>query len=654
MGQLKQMLRAQILAEMTYDRQMSDEEIAELIDRRMDVCMEEQPEEFPQTLGERLKLHRELFDSFRRLDILQELVDDPRVTEIMVNGPDQVFVETGGKIGRWEKSFESREQLEDLIQQIVSSVNRIVNTSMPLADARLSDGSRVHVVLEPIALNGPILTIRKFPEPMTMERLLDYGSISPEAADLLKTLVAARYNIFVSGGTGAGKTTFLNALSEFIPPGERVITIEDAAELQLNHIENLVRMETREANAEGAGAIGIGELIRAALRMRPDRLIIGEVRGKEALDLLQSLNTGHDGGFSSGHANSVKDMLSRLETMVLMAADLPLAAIRSQIASAVDIMVHVSRMRDKTRKVTAIEEVDRFETARSSSIPCLPSVKRKKQETVSEIQGKWKEVLSRSERLSTGKNSDLQGIEYETYTLSRREWVLYGAEGILLAAALDYVFYRSFLLILLIFPAGILFPLALKKKLKQRRMEKLRGEFKDAILAVASGLNAGYSVENAFAVSLKEMEEIHGSDSMIAKEIRLILRKVRMNLTFEDALGDFAARSGLDDVKNFADVFLAARKSGGELMRIITRTAEIIGEKIRIQEEILTATASKRMEQRIMSGIPVLIVIYIELTSPGFFGILYTTLIGRMLMTVCLAVYLASCGLADYFLEIEV
>lgn len=654
MGQLKQMLRAQILAEMTYDRQMSDEEIAELIDRRMDVCMEEQPEEFPQTLGERLKLHRELFDSFRRLDILQELVDDPRVTEIMVNGPDQVFVETGGKIGRWEKSFESREQLEDLIQQIVSSVNRIVNTSMPLADARLSDGSRVHVVLEPIALNGPILTIRKFPEPMTMERLLDYGSISPEAADLLKTLVAARYNIFVSGGTGAGKTTFLNALSEFIPPGERVITIEDAAELQLNHIENLVRMETREANAEGAGAIGIGELIRAALRMRPDRLIIGEVRGKEALDLLQSLNTGHDGGFSSGHANSVKDMLSRLETMVLMAADLPLAAIRSQIASAVDIMVHVSRMRDKTRKVTAIEEVDRFENGEIILNPLFTFREAEKAGDGFGNTGKVEGSLEQIGTLKHRKNSDLQGIEYETYTLSRREWVLYGAEGILLAAALDYVFYRSFLLILLIFPAGILFPLALKKKLKQRRMEKLRGEFKDAILAVASGLNAGYSVENAFAVSLKEMEEIHGSDSMIAKEIRLILRKVRMNLTFEDALGDFAARSGLDDVKNFADVFLAARKSGGELMRIITRTAEIIGEKIRIQEEILTATASKRMEQRIMSGIPVLIVIYIELTSPGFFGILYTTLIGRMLMTVCLAVYLASCWLADYFLEIEV
>ena len=353
MGQLKQILREQILAEMTYDRQMADEEIADLIDRKMDACMENDPEIFPATLGERLKLHKELFDSFRRLDILQELVDDPRVTEIMVNGPDQVFVETGGKIGRWEKSFESREQLEDLIQQIVSSVNRIVNTSTPLANARLADGSRVHVVLEPVALNGPILTIRKFPEPVTMDRLMEYESISKEAADLLKTLVAARYNIFVSGGTGAGKTTLLNALSEFIPPG--------AAELQLNHIENLVRLETRDANAEGAGEIGIGELIRAALRMRPDRLIIGEVRGKEALDLLQSLNTGHDGGFSSGHANSVKDMLSRLETMVLMAADLPLPAIRSQIASAVDIMVHVARMRDKTRKVTAIEEVDRFE-----------------------------------------------------------------------------------------------------------------------------------------------------------------------------------------------------------------------------------------------------------------------------------------------------
>jgi len=354
---LKRKLKADIMQGFSYDRQMSDEEVSQAID--LEIFAHTDKEDM--TLGERLKLQRELFDSFRRLDILQELVDDPAVTEIMVNGPGEVFIETGGKIGRWERSFESKEQLLDLIQQIVGRVNRIVNTSSPIVDARLPDGSRVHVVLEPVALNGPILTIRKFPEPMTMNRLLDYGSITEEAADFLKMLTASRYNIFVSGGTGAGKTSFLNALSEFIPEEERVITIEDSAELQLSHIPNLVRLETREANAEGEGAIGIGGLIRASLRMRPDRIIVGEVRGKEAFDMLQAMNTGHDGSFSTGHANSVEDMLLRLETMVLMAADLPLEAIRRQIASAVDIMVHVARMRDKSRKIVAIEEVDRFE-----------------------------------------------------------------------------------------------------------------------------------------------------------------------------------------------------------------------------------------------------------------------------------------------------
>lgn len=357
MGQLKQAMRERILHEVTYQRQMSDEEIAELIDGELMAYAGETP----LSLKERLALQRELFDSFRRLDILQELVDDPGITEIMVNGPSEIFVEQDGQLRRWEKSFESGDQLLDLIQQIVSGVNRIVNTSTPIADARLPDGSRVHVVLKPVALDGPVLTIRKFPEPVTMERLLEYGSLSEQASGLLKMLTDARYNIFVSGGTGAGKTTFLNALSEFIPSGERVITIEDSAELRLRHIENLVRLETRSANAEGEGEIAISDLIRAALRMRPDRILIGEVRGKEALDLLQAMNTGHDGSLSTGHANSPKDMLSRLETMVLMAADLPLPAIRSQIASALDIMVHVARLRDKSRKVTAIEEVDRYE-----------------------------------------------------------------------------------------------------------------------------------------------------------------------------------------------------------------------------------------------------------------------------------------------------
>lgn len=355
-GRLKQDLKQEIMQGFSYQHQMTDEEVAQMIDD----AIQRRARLQPLTLQVQIKLQKELFDAFRRLDILQELVDDPAITEIMVNGPEEVFVETGGKIGRWDKSFESKTQLLDLIQQIVGRVNRIVNTSTPMVSARLPDDSRVHVVLEPIALNGPILTIRKFPEPMTMKRLLDYGSISEEAAELLKKLTAARYNIFVSGGTGAGKTSLLNALSEFIPRDERVITIEDSAELNLSHIENLVRMETREANAEGEGAIGIGDLIRESLRMRPDRIVVGEVRGKEALDMLQALNTGH-GGFSTGHGNSVKDMMSRLETMVLMAAELPLPAIRSQIVSAVDIMVHVARMRDKSRKVVAIEEVDRIE-----------------------------------------------------------------------------------------------------------------------------------------------------------------------------------------------------------------------------------------------------------------------------------------------------
>ena len=298
-----------------------------------------------------------MFDSFRRLDILQELVDDPDITEIMVNGKDHIFIEKKGRLSRWDKAFDSAEQLEDLIQQIVSRVNRTVNLSSPIADARLEDGSRVHVVLAPVAVDGPVLTIRKFPEPVTMDKLIRLGSISREAAVFLRTAVRAGYNIFVSGGTGSGKTTFLNALSEFIPEDERVITIEDSAELQIRHVPNLVRLETRVENRDGSREISMRDLIRASLRMRPDRILVGEVRGAEALEMLQAMNTGHDGSISTGHGNSPRDMVTRLETMVLMAADLPLAAVRNQIASALELMVHLGRMRDKSRKVLEIAEV---------------------------------------------------------------------------------------------------------------------------------------------------------------------------------------------------------------------------------------------------------------------------------------------------------
>ncbi|MGI6050572.1 MAG: CpaF family protein, partial [Acetivibrionales bacterium] len=298
-----------------------------------------------------------IFNQMRRNDVLEPLIKDPDITEIMVNGPDKIFVERNGVIEETEIVFESPERLDDLIQNMVARVNRSVNEANPVVDARLEDGSRVNVVLSPIALNGPLITIRKFPEnPMTIEDLIRYESITPEVASFLEKLVKAKYNIFICGGTGSGKTSFLNALSSLIPKDERIITIEDSAELQLHSIKNIARMETRNANTEGKGEIGINALIKTSLRMRPERVIVGEVRGKEALDMLQAMNTGHDGSMSTGHANSTRDMLSRLETMVLMAAPIPLEAIKKQIASAIDIIIFLSRLRDHSRRVLEISE----------------------------------------------------------------------------------------------------------------------------------------------------------------------------------------------------------------------------------------------------------------------------------------------------------
>jgi len=300
-----------------------------------------------------------VFESIRGLGVLGQIIGDPEVTEVMINGFDHIFVERAGRLSRLENHFESRQELETIIGKFVSQAGRAVNESEPIVDTHLEDGSRVNVVMPPVALNGPIVTIRRFPkEAMTVEKLISYGSITPEVAEVLELLVRSRYNIFVSGGTGSGKTTFLNALSNFIPRDERIITIEDSAELQIRNVDNLVRLETRNAGPDGTGAITIRDLIKSALRMRPDRIVVGEVRGAEALDMLQAMNTGHDGSLSTGHANSTWDMLSRLETMVLQgAAGLPLEAIRQQIGSAVDIIIHLSRLRDKSRKTIEIVEI---------------------------------------------------------------------------------------------------------------------------------------------------------------------------------------------------------------------------------------------------------------------------------------------------------
>lgn len=354
----KRELQDKILQKIDCSREFQDDEIWDMILEELIVYSKRHPI----SIAQREQLGKELFYSIRKLDILQELLDDSAVTEIMINGTENIFVEKGGELSKWDNHFDTKEKLEDVIQQIVGKCNRVVNEASPIVDARLEDGSRIHVVLSPVALNGPIVTIRRFPKHVIqMQDLIALHSITEEAAGWLDKLVKAGYNIFISGGTGSGKTTFLNALSMFIPKDERIITIEDSAELQIQGIRNLVRMETRNANMEGCREITIRDLIKASLRMRPDRIIVGEVRGSEAIDMIQSLNTGHDGSLSTGHANSARDMLSRLETMILMGMDLPLSAVRKQIASALDIIVHLGRLRDKSRRVLEIVEVLGYE-----------------------------------------------------------------------------------------------------------------------------------------------------------------------------------------------------------------------------------------------------------------------------------------------------
>lgn len=353
MQELVSEIRKKVLERMDVLNNSSDEEILELIWEEIRECGK------MYSLEQRERLSKSVFHSLRKLDVLQELVEDKDITEIMVNGHEHIFYEKSGRIYEWEGRFSSKEKLEDIIQQIVAGNNRMVNESNPIVDTRLSDGSRVNIVLSPIALDGSVISIRKFPdEPMRMEQLIRYQSISKEVVDFLELLVKSGYNIFISGGTGSGKTTFLNALSEFIPKETRVITIEDSAELKITGIPNLVRFETRNANVQGENAVTMRDLIRTALRARPDIIIVGECRGAEALDMLQAMNTGHDGSLSTGHANSCVDMISRLETMVLMGMELPLSAIRGQIASGIDILIHLGRMRDRSRKVLEIAEID--------------------------------------------------------------------------------------------------------------------------------------------------------------------------------------------------------------------------------------------------------------------------------------------------------
>lgn len=347
-------LRDLVIERVDMSREPDDSELHKIIDS----VIEKNQDYRYMSIKKRQIIHKKIYSLISGLGIIEELLEEPDITEIMINGPNNIFVEKKGRINKIDERFESENRLNDIIQQIVAKTNRRVNESNPIVDTRLEDGSRVNVILPPIALEGPIVTIRKFSKRgITIDDMISWGTISKEAADFLKMAVMAGYNIFVSGGTGSGKTTFLNVLSNFIPKDERIVTIEDSAELKLDSVDNIVRMETRQANSQGENVISIRDLIKASLRARPDRIIVGEVRGGETLDMLQAMNTGHDGSMSTGHGNSPSDMMTRLETMVLMGIDMPLAAIRAQIATAIDIVIHLGRMRDKTRKVLEINEV---------------------------------------------------------------------------------------------------------------------------------------------------------------------------------------------------------------------------------------------------------------------------------------------------------
>ncbi len=357
------LLRKEVIDKIDITRDSSDDDIWQIIDEELFRFSRDRNKGSPLGIKEKLIYRKEIFDSIRGLDVLEYLLKDDEITEIMINGPNNIFIEKNGEINQFNGNFTSEERLRDVIQQIVAGVNRRVNETSPIVDTRLKDGSRVNVVLSPVALNGPVVTIRKFGNhPLTMDRLIEIGAINRTAADFLKILVQSKYNLFICGGTGSGKTTFLNALSNYIPKNERIITIEDSAELKINGIKNLVSLEVKQENTEGENGILIRDLIKSSLRMRPDRIIIGEVRGEEAFDLLSALNTGHGGSLSSGHANNSKDMLKRLETMVLMGIDMPLDGIKGQIASGIDIIIHLSRLRDKSRRVMEIVEVGEYES----------------------------------------------------------------------------------------------------------------------------------------------------------------------------------------------------------------------------------------------------------------------------------------------------
>ena len=639
-------LRQMLMEKLDVCQELTDQEILETIDELILDSLRESGV----SLKEKVQLRQELFYSVRKLDVLQELIEDETVTEIMVNGPDSIFVERKGRLTKWPKSFTDQEKLEDVIQQIVGKCNRIVNESSPIVDARLETGARVNVVIYPVALNGPILTIRRFPDkPITMEKLIELGSVTPECAEFLEKLVKARYSIVIGGGTGSGKTTFLGALSEYIPRDERIITIEDNAELKIQGIANLVRLEARAATVNGAPAVSIRDLIRSALRMRPDRIIVGEVRGGEAMDMLQALNTGHEGSLGTAHANSSRDMLARLEIMTLMAElDLPLQAVRRQIASGVDILIHLGRMRDRSRKLLEISEVCGYEDGEIKDPALISVAGRKRSCKDGAFDAPGKTGTCGGETMN-GKNTD-----YEKYQYSVKEIIRYVSECVILCLVVDYLFYKNIWMLLLAVPLPVLYLKWKKKQLIRERKRRLNYQFRDALNSMSVAVQAGYSVENAVSACVRDLEQLYEKNADIAREFRYIENQQKVSVPVEDLFLDLGKRCRVEDIENFASILYTAKRSGGDLGNVIQKVARMLGDKIDVKKEIESTLAAKKSEQMIMSLMPAGIILYLQLASPGFLDMLYGNPFGIGAMSVCLAVYGTAYWMGKRIVEIEV
>ena len=683
---MPEILRRKLMERIDIASEPDDGEVLEEIDGL--ILGEEETRYLP--VAQKAELRRQLFYSVRRLDVLQELLEDAGITEIMVNGYQHIFVERNGRIERYGKSFTSAEKLEDVIQQIVGRCNRVVNEQNPIVDARLENGDRVNVVMKPVALNGPILTIRRFPEQaVTMEFLVSIGSITKEAAEFLQALVRTRYSMMIGGATGSGKTTFLTALSAYIPKGERIITIEDNAELQIQGVENLVRLEAKEANLESGTEITIRDLIRAALRMRPNRVIIGEVRGAETFELLSALNTGHAGSLSTAHANSVKDMISRLETMVLMSGlELPVRAIRDQISSALDLIVHQARIQDGSRKITYITEVQKignrnsraFRTRRgwkpsgggdrrdhrdgggrnqngffvSKRIWERPA-KDRRTGTQRKTGGENRMRIRAGSQAKTGmaEEKETKGIDYQTWEFTGREYLEIAGISLGIAAAVNLLCYRAWWACIAVVPVGIVCFHTYRKNRIQRRKEELYDSFRDLIAWMHTALRSGYSMENAVLEAAGQLEQSLGKENILVQELRRMRHKMMISVPVEQLFQDLAVRSRIDDIATFASVLVIAKRTGGNVCEIFQNTWDIFCTRIDTMREIRAGVSSRRFEQNIMSVVPFGILGYVQLSFPEFLSVMYGNVIGVFFMSGCLAVYLAAWVLGKKILDIE-